>query len=844
MPGQGLFQIVSMGRTLYGKKPDLVIQDAARLFSIPEAQAHRLLLKGWVIKDQLVSAQVLKYRAGLHNIGLRVKVYPAGQFDNLQLIARIKVAQRRRAQGTKTDRGEVRRANIPVIKGNRTNATMHRQQSATRHQPAASPKGAGLNTVPPCNATDGVEHLFSGDKTLPPAGVSGAGPVLLGLIPAAVLPGIFILLLGFCLYGAGYALWQIPLAIWHGGLNGAVVALSLVSAAFFMAVLLLALPYFRLPRDLQGKPGVRELSRSEGRELLRLLELLSASVGLPKVQRVWVGPGAKVFSGPSLSQVLSQVLPLNLGLACVVSLPGRDGLALAARALGLYRGRMSGFFAWLVLDGGRRLELMQWALENERSAVCITGTPRGLQKPVHRLLVICGHFLLPLIERLDNLHRALTGRAAQHLETRADLYAAGVIGNEAFAEFAQRWHRLVHADLLVAGINRDALALGQCLENIPAAVQWTLENLDGETCKAIELAMAQVSDPWDCGQAADDARISAVSQQRLPARVTRAFSLGDFFSDLDTLTRGVSVASAGPDCQIVPNRQLLRSNCGAQEAAGVLDAYFNRLPPHTLLPLDRPVTEQVQGMDLQATINWLRGKLVELRGLRGRRKELLGCLVAMQLGAALIRVKVQISPQDYCLESTSLVAAQEMAAVKRSDLEETERQLQQIYAVFYQRLCLAVALMPSKVRQAAQIQLRCLSAYEPLAPHLEQLAGYSKSLALFARHLTPELVERELVKKYLALSARALNALQAIVRSSESLKAQGLHSVLDIKVKPDLPRHHREMRAALEVMESRCRYAASVIMEGYRVQLGALLGSCLEQEQQLGVNPLRLLRTV
>ncbi|MDP5208923.1 hypothetical protein [Microbulbifer sp. 2205BS26-8] len=844
MSTEGLFQIVSMGRTLYGKKPELVVQDAARLFSIPEPQARRLLLKGWVIKDQLASAQALKYRAGLHNIGLRVKVYPAGRFDNLQLIARIQVAQRRSAQGSKSDRSEGRGTHAPVIEDKSRNPAVHGQQSRARRQPAVSSKGAALRAVRPFNASGGMKHLFRDDKTFSPAGISAAGEVILGLIPAVVLPGIFILLLGFCAYGTGYALWQIPLAVWQGGLNGVVVALSLVATAFCIVVLLLVSPYFRPLRDLQSKPGVRALSRSEGRELLRLLELLSTSLGLPKVQRVWIGPDARVFSGPSFSQVVSQVLPLHLGLAGVVALPGREALALVARALGLYCGRVNGFLAWLVLGGGSRLESMQWALENERSAVCNSGRPSGLQKPVHRLLVICGHFLLPLIERLDNLHRALTSRAARYLEARADLYAAGVIGSEAFAKFAQRWHRLVHADLLVAEINRDALLLGQCLENIPAAVQWTLEKLDRETCKAIELAMAQTSDPWDSGQAADDTRISAISQQRLPAQITRAFSLRDFFCDLDGLARAVSLASAGPDCQVVPNRQLLSSNSGVQEAVDVLNVYFNRLPPHTLLPLERPAAEQVKGMDLQATIDWLRGKLIELRGLRKQRQGLLGCLVAMQLGAALIRAKVQISPQNYSLESTSLTAAQEMAAVKRSELEETERQLQKVYAIFYQRLCLAIALMPSKAQQSAQSHLRQLSAYEPLAPHLEQLASYSKSLALLARHLTPEMVERELVKKYLALSARTLNALQVIVGSSETLKAQDLHSILDIKAKSDLPRHHREMRAALQAMESRCRYANSVIMQGYRVQLGTLLVPCLEQEQQLGVKPLRLLRTV
>jgi len=833
MAGQDLYQVVSTGRTLHAKNSEQVVRDAAQLFSIPEAQARRLLLKGWVIRDQLVSTQALEFRASLQKIGLRVEVCPAGKFDNQQLIARIKVAQRRKSQTVakrpSTDKG--------LAKGSTVRSVQNGQNRKVK-SPAEAPVTG--------KSAKGIEQVFGDKQTTVP---SAFARVFFGLLPALVLPVIFLSVAGLCLYGAGYALWQVPLAVWQGELTGGVIAYRLFTVAFLVFLLLLLVaPYLWFPRDIQPKSGTIRLNRAEGKDLLRLFDQLSSRTNLPTVQEVALGPDAQVFCSPEFIQVIRQQLPIHLGLACVASMRGSECLALVARGLGIYQGKLTGILAWLVLDGVRRVELMQWALENERSALCTSGEPNRLQKPLHRMLVTCGHFLLPMVERLEHLHRAMTRGSARYLESRADLWAADLIGSEAFAGFAERWHRLVHADLIVSETGREAEALGQRFENIPTAVAWTLDNLDEETCKAIELAMGQASDPWDICEAADLERIEAVNQRGLNKRILREISLSELFTDFSQLAQATSAAHAGSDSQVVENRRLLCSSREVDEAVQVLEEYFNRYPPLTLLPLRRPVSEEMQGMDLQASIDWLRGKLVDLGEVRARSQKLRLRMVAMQLGAAKIRNKLSINPQHYSLQSSSLASAQEMAALKRSELEESEKQLQHIYTVFYQRLCLALVAMPARERQEARNLLRHLAAYDVLATHLERLDGYSASLSLFAQHLSQNLVERELVQKYLALSARELDATFATVESSDLLKAQGLDSALCIKAKRELlqllPQRYPEALAVVQSMQSRCKYARSVILEHYQVQLASLLSRCLKREQQLQLNPLRLLRTV
>ncbi|WP_444924932.1 hypothetical protein ACJJH9_08320 [Microbulbifer sp. DLAB2-AF] len=846
MAGQDLYQVVSTGRTLHAKEAGAVTRDIAKLFSVPEAQARRLLLKGWVIKDSLASSQALEYRAKLHKIGLRAEVCPAGKFDNQQLIAKIKVAQRRKANAAEK---------IPTSTASRdaSKAGTARAQEVEKPLSVSNAKGS---VAPPVDsekikpqATEpeaNEKRAFFRNRKTQPATVGWR--VLFGLLPALTVPTIFIGLAALCLYGAGALLWQTPLAVWQGELTGGTLLISLGGAAVFIFLLLLvALPYFCFPREMRPRPGEVPLKQADNQDLLPLLEQLSSATKLPRVQELIVSPDARIYCEPRFSEVMRQQLRLNLGLASVASLSGRDTLALVARSLGLFQGKLNGLLAWLVLDGVRRLELMQWALENDRSVLYRSGEP-GPLKSLHQLLATCGHFLLPLIERLENLHRIVTRGSARYLECRADFWAADLIGSGAFAEFAENWHRLVHADLMVAETAREASAVGQCFENIPAAVAWTLNNLDEETSNTIELAMAQASDPWDVFEAADLQRIEVVQKRNISGRLQRELGCTELFADFPKLASEVSGEAGASDCQVVENRRLLCASREAEDALQILDVYFNRLPPLNLLPLRRPATQEMQAMDLQASIDWLRSKLIELRELREQRESTRQLMVSVQLGAALIRAKVRIEPQEYSLNSASLAAAQEVSALKRSELEEIERQLQKIYSVFYQRLCLALVAMPARERQQARGMLSQLAAYDALATHLERLAGYSTSLSVFSRRLSPGLAERELVQKYLALSARELDATFATVESSELLKAQGLDSALCIKAKREplqqLPQRHQEALAVVRTMESRCNYASTVILERYQIQLAALLQRCLHREGQLEVNPLRLLQAV
>ncbi|SDZ84154.1 hypothetical protein [Microbulbifer marinus] len=844
MSGQEKFQVVSAGKTLRARAPEAVLQDAAKTFSLPVSQARRLLIKGWVIKDQLSSKQVLEYRSRLQKIGLRVEVFPAGTFDNRALIAKMQFAQKRRAR---SQAGSGPAAKLPEA-GRDAAAESSDHAVGVRHA-AVEPAATQLDSARRSGARAQVESLFA--EQAPAVGDSVAQRVqlLVGALAASLVPALFVLLLCLCGYTAARALWQIPQALVAGdfGVTTAIGSLLSVLLAGFIAALLV-FPYFGVRRLAPTSADTIQVKPADARGLYLLLEVLAEKTGLPRVKQVSISAGVEVMAEPRLADIHRQQLPLDIGLSAVRALGGNELLALVARALGTYRGRLGGLTAWLVLDTARRIQQMQWALENERTVIAVNGEAGTLYKPWHLALTSCGRAVLPLLDRLDGLHRALSGNIARRLERRGDAWAAQLLGSREFVVFAEQWHRLVHAELVVAEINREAAVAGQRLQNYPAAVQWMLRNLDEETCSNIELAMAQASDPWDPAQAADNDRIASAEELSLDALLTREFSIQKLFENLAELEQAASAAVASTGTRAVENQRLLCVSKEAEQALQSLGEYFNQLPPRLFLPLEAPSSDELSSMDLQEAIDWLRGRLVELRELQHRQGNLCERAATMQLGAALVRLQGDILPQEFFLAGATPAAADESIRDNRLRREEIGRQVHQIYCVFYVRIRRAMETMGAGERQVAERLLGQLSAYGALAAHLERLDNYAGILGLMIDRLALDNSQRELVQKYFALAARELEGIFSAVEASGPLCELGLARALEERAErapmPKLPTKRQDLLDALQALELKCKNASAAVAEHYRIQLAQLLDTCLKQERDLKVKPLRLLGAV
>ncbi|WP_193164478.1 hypothetical protein [Microbulbifer hainanensis] len=852
MSGQEKFQVVSAGKTLRARTAEDVVREAAQTFSIPVAKARRLMLKGWVIKDQLSSKQVIEYRTRLQKIGLRVEVFPAGKYDNRELLAKLQFAQKRRNRNDVTRNAkpvEVAAEAAPAVSAGSSESSPAQPESPKR-SPIANRKTDKPEPRPEngkSRAREQIEALFSDE----PQQWKGVGIkrfiLVLGAGAAAMVPGLFVLLAVFSIYSAVRTLWQIAQAIMSGNLGVLGIVSCMVTLLLIaFTVALLVWPFFFARRFEDGdKKGVVVLSRRDAQGLYLLLDVLAEKANLPKVSDIHVTAGAEVVAGPiSFAGLRARQLPLNLGLGAVCSLPGRELAALVARALGIYRDTPRGLAARLIQGSSRRLQLMQWALENERSAVAPQGECAAPIKPLHGLLAVTGRVLMPVIDQLADIHHKLTAPVARLLERDGDACAARVLGSDDFVRFAEKWHQLVHAELVAVEINREAEVASQRLSDFPGAIRWILENLDSETRSNIELAMAQTSDPWDSAQAADNERIAWVEELTLSPLMNKAFSVQKLIDGLPALRESVSAGMSVESARAVENQRLLCASKEAEASLQVLGEYFNQLPLREVLPEAPPSADEFAEMDLQSVIDWLRGKLVDARELEQRLDQLRARSAAISLGAGLIKSQVKIEPQDYYLSGSTPAAAEESLNDNRARVGELQQQYRQIFAAFVLRVQRAVDAMSGEQGQAAREIQQQLAAYCAIAPQAEKLERYADILGLMIDSLSLDTSQRELIQKFYDMAAAGLAAAFDGADRNNSLRASGLPESLEARVGRitayGLPQDRQGVMDALQAMEIRCKGASAAILEHYRIQLAPLLESCLKQERSMGVRPLRL----
>ena len=879
MSGQQMFQIVSAGKTLRAKPAAQVVRDAAETFSIPLAQARRLMVKGWVIKDQLSSKQVVGYQSRMQKIGLRVEVFPAGKFDNRALLAKLQFAQARSARAqNRTDTPVTAAGDSPKVAladaGQKTPSTV-KQRRGTRAAGSTAIGASGSSQASELQASDAQQSAAASAAAAPeqatqPAVVSGnsraraqlqalftdsgdlrqspgeSSRLLIGAALAAVVPGIFLAFAILCLFSIGRTLLQVGMSLGSGefALVGILGGLLSIALTVFVAALLVY-PYFAARRFATDTRSVRELSRAEAQGLYLLLDVLAEKTGLPRVSKLSVDVGADVLAEPRLSDVRVQELPVKLGLGAVYALSGRELLALVARAVGIYHGKLRGFTAWLVLDTAQRLQLMQSALESDRTVVSPGGAdcPRVLA-PIHFLLLNCGRFIVPVVDRLYVLHRSLTRGVARLLERLSDARVAQLVGSEGVAPLAEQWHQLVHAELLVAEANREAALVDQHLRNYPEAVRWNLRNLDDATRSNIELAMAQNSDPWDAAQAIDSERIAWAEDLKLAPLVREEFSVQKLFTDLRSLSVEISQQSAGQASRAVDNEQVLSASKESEQALQTLVEYFNQVPPRRFLPPEPGADTKLGEMDLQGTIDWLRGKLIELREMGQREATLRSRETAIQLGGALLKAQVKISPPEYQLSGGTPAAAAESARDNRLRRGELHQHYQQIYSVFSLRLRRAIEAMPTNEQQQCQRRSQQLSGYLSLASRLERLENLANVLGLAIDRLSFTGPERDVVQKFYSRAEQELEMLAADVDKAPALRELGLDDALrarsGIGPAKKLPQDRQGIVDALQAMELRCKSAISAVGEHYRIQLASLLEPCLALEKRNKLRPLRL----
>ncbi len=893
---QDRFQIISAGKTLRSKPPKEVLQQLVAAFSISAEQARKLFLKGWVIKDQLTAGQVVQFRTQLQQLGLKIEVHPAGTFDNRAILARLKFArqrQERKAQPVATPNAqdpENSSVNPVDHKASATKPTLEAVPSTpaafspqkrfrtgktkspgklSQAETASSQQSGPGNAVHESKPQDGalraqLRALFHPEPN-PGAPTLSARMALMGqLLPAATVPAGFIALMALCLYQLAGALWALPAAVLDGEFGAATLLGSGVTVLLvgFCGVLVLH-PYL-FPRRSHLSAGVAgdldavRLTKREAPGFFLLLEVMGETCGI-SVAGKQKGPRnltsvngivtteVLVTAGGDIRVLREPFSPpkLSLGLSAVAALDGGDVLALMARAMCNHRGRWLRAAQAIAIGTSERLQWMQDALERDQTICGTDAEVTAMLKPLHRLLAICGRPLVPVIDRLQVAHQRLSGPLAERLEAQADSAAGQMIGSDAFHGFAERWNRLVHADLVCGEINREAQALGKRLANVPLAVRWLYNNMDAQTLKGIDAAMAEETDCWSQGEPAGHQRIGAVEERQLRPQLQRQdFSLQKLFTDFVELSARVSRVGHDDSCRPVDNRALLETDKNSEAAQQVLTRYFNRAIPRDFLHLHPPRNEELKELDLQASIDWLRGRLVDLQDLEQRIAQLQLKGARLQIGAALVRANVRVDPRSYGLSGTTPAATDESRQDNRVRVKECLQQRQQLHSMFYQRIERAMASMPGPDRSKAQEAIAHLRKFDALSEPLAALNRYSDVVCELIERAPEQELPAPLLQKYPQLISQQIRQIEEVVKARRvPLSAVQLEKLTSCgQGETAIPPSARsgDVTGALQALELRGKSASAAVMDAYQAKLAQLLALCLTEEERLKVKPLRL----
>ena len=880
MSVQQKFQIVSAGKVLRSRNPEEVLEKMASAFSITAQQARRLFLKGWVIKDELSSGQVVQYRTQLHQLGLKIEVHPAGKFDNRAILARMQFAQKRKARKDAVKPADANGA-APGAGGN-TGSNPGAKSSTSPavvkpNEPVAAPadSGQGQRAAPQKQQTRAadsaassarrqLEDLFAHTDSVRFESAAQRLALIPRLLSAMLVPALFVGVLSLCLVTLGATLWSVPASILAGsaGAAAAVAGAAVKVLLLFLFAALFLYPYFAASKiaATSRAVGIR-LRKADAPGLFLLLDVLEARTGLGIAGKlagprnlaanqargtlVEVTPGAEVLVCRSGGGQLT----LSLGLATVASLKGGELLALVARALSYYQGALVRAASYCTLSTAQNLQTMLDALESERTILGADEPVNPVLKPLHKMLSASGLALVPLVERLQALHRASSGALARRLEARADAAAAAIVGSEAFAQFAERWNQLVHADLVCGEINREAQLTGRRLANVPQGICWLYRNLDEPTRASIELAMSEDTDCWSPQEPAGHERVAVVEDLSLPAALQRSdFSVQKLLVEFEELCIKSSRIGVDDSCRAVENRLLLTASKETEEAQRVLLEYFNRVIPRGLLPLQGPVNAELAELGLQEAIDWLRSRLVDLQEQEQRLAQLQLRGAAIQLGAALVRANVRVDPREYHLSGTTPSAAEASRKDNRARVQECMQQLEQLHRMFFLRIQGALTSMAAADRGAAEDALAQLKRFETLREPLNALGGCGDVMSELIERLPTAEVPSALLQKYAQLAVQQIRAVHVAVKEGAGGQPGLLSQTLMEKLQacaaaePELPASTRtgDLVGALQELELRCKNACAYVYEGYQSALARLLALCLEEESRRKIKPLRL----
>ncbi len=798
-----LYSIVSKGEVVEGFNSNQVIGKLQKQFKINEQQALKVLKKGFILKNNLTVSQAKKICNNLLKFGLVTGFRPVRTSSK----APIQLAtSNNRPQSSSTSKIELEKifyADIP-------------------REPAKMGYKAGLIAV---------------------ASLSLLAPIIyFGLILSLV----------YGVYSYMAALPQILNSIGSTILK----VLVAIIPPFVASVLILFMtkPLFTRRKHWRGF----EIKPEQAPGLFSLVKIMCDRINVPVPISIYVDNyvNASAGSAAGLFALLRGQLVLTVGMPLVSGMNARQLVGILAHEFGHFA-QPSAMFTYYLINtvnhwfADRAFHHDSWddRLENweRRSenfgwayiAIMLAKLGIGITRKLFKLLYY--------------INLRTTRFMSRHMEYDADRYEALIAGSEHFRENAILLRVLSEASNIVANTNLIAWDQNKLLKNIPDAIATQSKQLNRKTLQNIEIGMQQEDSNWWDSHPPDNDRIDHAQAHDYKAIFSKDYPAALFFKDFNTLCNNVTLYNyrangiEQPEQYIIENQQVLKLKETHEKTYKALDSYFNdSFSFFRMMSLNETTNSKLARLDLQTTIDWLRRHLVKFNKNQETYYTLNKRYQVMALGKCYIEAAIDIEFKEFYLNNSNLENIEQLKSAELTRLHKIQQQQEQVDALFYQRILLALKTMSLQQQQRCNTLLSVIQDISRLNETmrnlnhvlfvLDCLLSYEQEQQEQQTKLTPVIIEQtKFCVQDIGMLLRASEKITDLIETSKDKKLKEF--ILSYTGK--LPEKLLTL-TSWQVVEVSHK-TLNAIQYQYVWLCGELVTLCEAQESALGILPIKLL---
>jgi len=791
------FKIISKGEIAKDWTIEQVLSRVQQQFKINETQAKKVLTTGFVIKKNIDEVNAKKICGHLLKLGLITDIHTTSDI---------------------------------------TRKTTHTRQSINRAE---------------------LEKIFNND--IPRAPVKFY--YRLGLISVALLsllaPIIYFGLIISLTYGIYSYLIYLPELISKIS-SGILILIVSIIPPFVIGILILFLckPFFTRKHHWRGF----QLKQKQAPALFSVVEIMCNRIDIPVPNSIFIDNEVNASAGSAngLVSLIRGELKLTIGLPLISGMNARQFVGIIAHEFGHFAQPSAMFTYYLIStvnhwfadraynrdswddrlnDWGNRGENYGWVYIAVLLAKLGIGSTR---------LVFRGLYLINL---------RVTRFMSRQMEYDVDRYEALISGSDHFKETAIKLRILSEAEHLVHYNNMIAWDQNKLIQNIPDAIATQSDQLDKDTLHHIKTSMQKEDCNWWDSHPPDNNRVEHAQAHQYDALFKEDFPAELFFNHFEELCNNVTLFNyrangiEAPEQYITNNEQILKLKESQDKTNKALDSYFNdSFTSFRFMKLTKTTNNELAILDIQKTVDWLRQNLIQYQQVQELFYNQNSRYQIMLLGINYVKSDIKINPSEFYFTNSDPTSFDNAKNEELKNLFKTNQQHEQVDALFYQRLSLAISTMQLEQQQQCQLLLTTLTDFSKLSDSIQRLTYTQFSLENLLQYKDEQNDNSDKLKSTITEQSRfCSHYISLLLESSKNIRdlidgspdKNLTHFIFSYtgRLPNDLTTLESEPLKLIDIYQK----SLNAVRYQYVWLFGELVTMCEAHEQGLNIKPIKLL---